>query len=313
VDDKGGSPGFNKVCTLASQCDEILLVFIHCNAVGAITRTGTNRMSCEGSPSSTTLSLSTAIAVPATYNKVKGSKGVVVFGHGLGSKDPAQRFHKNDRWIEVASAATKEAKFNVLRYTARGHGKSTGWESDAEERPEQFTWRFLAHDMLAAADCYHLSKFVVGGNSMGSATALYAAIQQPTRVAGLILIRPPTAWQERDARRGQLLAAADRLRDRVGNSEEKEEETPQRTAVHFVLRGTAYSDLPPVDSPEYALIAHLPTLILTIEDDPAHPVSTAEMLARLLPQSSLQIAASSAEAAAAWPALIQSFLATIQF
>ena len=41
------------------------------------------------------------------------------------------------------------------------------------------------------------ARYVLGGVSMGAATALAAAVQQPGRVAGLILALPPTAWDSR--------------------------------------------------------------------------------------------------------------------
>jgi hypothetical protein len=43
----------------------------------------------------------------------------------------------------------------------------------------QFSWARLAEDMLAAGEDYQLGPAAIfGGNSMGSATALYAALLQ---------------------------------------------------------------------------------------------------------------------------------------
>ncbi len=43
----------------------------------------------------------------------------------------------------------------------------------------QFSWARLAEDMLAVGEDYHLGPAaILGGNSMGSATAFYAALLQ---------------------------------------------------------------------------------------------------------------------------------------
>ena len=62
--------------------------------------------------------------------------------------------------------------------------------------------------MLEVAANYGLEPVILGGSSMGSASALYAAIQEPSLVSGLILMRPPTAWEERLMRKPQLMQAA---------------------------------------------------------------------------------------------------------
>ena len=43
--------------------------------------------------------------------------------------------------------------------------------------------------MLTVASSYDLGRFIAGGVSMGAATALYAALQAPDRMAGLLLVR----------------------------------------------------------------------------------------------------------------------------
>jgi pimeloyl-ACP methyl ester carboxylesterase len=133
-------------------------------------------------------------------------------------------------------------------------------------------------------------------------------------VKALILVRPPTAWQERLDRRKFLLGAADRLKESMEKKHPVHEETRSDNvhSSHFVLRGTAYSDLPPVNSEEYNTIRYIPTLILTIKDDPAHPVSTAEALHSMLPQSKLYIAEEPSQAFAEWPAIIQEFVRNLR-
>jgi pimeloyl-ACP methyl ester carboxylesterase len=260
------------------------------------------------------VALSTGLSTAVRYDRPMDGAPTAIFGHGLGSKDPLQRGHHTDKWIDLMRNAVISLPTNVVAYTARGHGDSTGWESTAETNPEQFTWRYLANDMLAIADAHEIGGFVAGGSSMGSATSLYTAIKEPTRVKALILVRPPTAWQERLDRRKFLLGAADRLKESMEKKHPTDEGRPTHNvhSSHFVLRGTAYSDLPPVDSKEYNTIQHIPTLILTIKDDPAHPVSTAEALHKALPQSLLFVAEEPAQAFAEWPAIIQEFVRSLR-
>lgn len=258
------------------------------------------------------LPLSTGVSLPSLFTVRDGARANFVFAHGLGSTNPFKRGHHNDRWIDIAKSSVENDESSILIYTARGHGDSTGWESSAETNSEQFTWKFLALDMHAVADYYNISNFIAGGSSMGSATALYAAIREPSRVTALILIRPPTAWQERADRRKYLLASAERLKERIKSATTEDHSSARSSAVHFVLQGTAYSDLPPIDSEEYRRIAHIPTLILTIQGDPAHPVSTTEKLHRLLPLSQFHIAETVEAAAEAWPALIRQFVSSLK-
>ena len=273
----------------------------------------------EMNESSMLISISTGITVPTlqTYQSTRlGTHPVVIFGHGLGSTNPKLKDHLKDKWIALATDAVSDYA-TVISYTARGHGRSTGWELSAETNPTQFTWIELGKDMTAVADHFSTGSYIAGGSSMGSATSLYAAIEHPERVLGLILIRPPTAWEARTARRKNLLNSADRLQKQeldahqsaVNSGSLSTEDTTPR--FHHVLRGTAYSDLPPVDSAAYKLIQHIPTLILTIEGDAAHPVATAEALHTVLPRSSLHVAPDIDTAAATWPTLIKNFVRAI--
>ena len=82
----------------------------------------------------------------------------------------------------------------------------------------------------------------------------------------------------------------------------------------MVLQGAALSDLPDptieIDQLEYKKIL-CPVLILTIEGDDTHPVSTAQALHDVLATSTLHIAANIDTAAAEWPAVIQRFLCSL--
>lgn len=232
----------------------------------------------------------------------------LLIGHGLGSKNPKSKDMYSDEWTPiVAEAALSSDIVNGAHfYTARGHGNTIGWEETAESDPEQFTWRRLSHDMMALSEALQLQKVVVAGSSMGSATAFYAALHQATsqtenNIIGLIMIRPPTAWESRLARRGNLLSSAKKCKERNGPNDR----------YHHVLVGTAYSDFPPLDPEQLASSYHLvkcPVLILGVRGDDAHPESTAIKLNELLQNSELHFVDDIHEAEQRWPHLIQSFL-----
>lgn len=274
------------------------------------------------------VAISTGISVPTWYNSAFPNRPAAILAHGLGTGNPQRKDHLQDRWVSLAKEGCNSGQVNAISYTARGHGETYGWESTAESNLDQFTWRVLAKDMVAVADHFKQEQFIAGGQSMGCCTSIYAAIDNPERVLGLILIRPPTAWEVRLQRRKFLLNAAERLRCELelanANTASRESNiqgdvgvdsestaTLQLQNYHNVLKGTAYSDLPDIDSDLYKRISHSPTLILTIEGDDAHPVSTAETLHTLLPQSTLHIAVTKNEAAALWPDMIARFVAAL--
>ena len=89
-----------------------------------------------------------------------------------------------------------ERQVEVVRYDARGHGNS-----DGSYNPLDYCWDRMAADMLAVATSVaaerRCARFMLGGISMGAATALQAAVQQAAQVAALVLVLPPTAWETR--------------------------------------------------------------------------------------------------------------------
>ena len=119
----------------------------------------------------------------------------VLLTHGLGSKNPRKKSHVSDEWVtSILIPGVQKAAASYVAYTSRGHGGSYGWESSGLSDPEQFHWRRLGMDMLAIGRYHNIPSFVTCGTSMGSATALYAAMQDPRAVRAVIMLRPPNAW-----------------------------------------------------------------------------------------------------------------------
>lgn len=226
----------------------------------------------------------------------------LIFGHGLGASNPKNRSHQSDEWGYFISSIASSLNMTSLLYTARGHGSSSGWEDTSESNPEQFTWEHLSKDMNELSILIPaFNRYIATGSSMGSATALYASILYPDNVKAVIMIRPPTAWKERQNRKRFLIGSAEKL---------KAKEKQTGSLYHSVLFGTASSDIPSLDSELYSRIK-CPYLILTITGDDAHPLSTAEALHRIIPQSQLNIATSKEEAISEWPSVIRRFLSSI--
>jgi len=231
----------------------------------------------------------------ATLIGPESSPVKLVWGHGLGSKDPELKNRFNDAASNVTFSAMEEAGARCVCYDARGHGASHGWEGTADQDRLQFSWPHLGRDMLEVATVYGLEPVIVGGSSMGSASALYAAMENPSLVSGLILVRPPTAWEERLARKPQLIQAARDLHLSKPDS-----------PYYNVLLGSAVSDLPPHQALDKVL--DIPVLILTAEGDPTHPVSTARQLSHLSSDVTLVISESYDKGKEEWPGHIASFL-----
>lgn len=198
----------------------------------------------------------------------------------------------------------------LIRYNAPGHGDSL-----ATLQAQDYRWKNLAQDLLQLADQLGLDEFIAGGASMGASTALYAALQAPWRVRGLVMVSPPTAWQRRSQqaanyRRSAWLAfllggkglAWLAERDLQGSlpawmglaQREKVKRTLpllnrySRLTLWALLRGAALSDLPSKE--QIRALAQKPVLILAWTEDAVHPVETAQELHRLLPNSDLWVA-----------------------
>ncbi len=227
-----------------------------------------------------------------------------IWSHGLISSRAAEDALGIADWTPVAAAK------RVVRYDARGHGRSSSGV------PDSLRWSELALDMIGVADAAGIDRFVAGGASMGCATALHAAVLAPERVEALVLQIPPTGWETRAAQSelyaggaafletmpqralefiaagvdttpplGAVMAAAFPQATAI-MKEQILALDPARLATAFA--GAARSDLP--DREDVARV-EAPALILAWLGDPGHPLGTAEELHALLPNSELHIGA----------------------
>ena len=251
-----------------------------------------------------------------------GSGMPFVWGHSLLGSMAQEEAAGIFQWDSLQDIA------RVIRFDAIGHG-----ESEASPNPEDHTWTRRADDVLAVAgNLSRRKQIVLGGASMGSATALHAAVRAPERVKGLVLAIPPTAWEERE-HQSQLYRRFSALLELLGGEPfrwlswlaryrrrgdrgfrqalEREValgfDPDNVAAIRAALDGAAASDLPPE-----SVLSELqvPTLILAWPDDRVHPLSTAHKLAAILPDARLSVATDPTEPYQ-WPEQVRQFLLSL--
>jgi len=239
----------------------------------------------------------------------QGSGPALIWGHGL----LTSMAQEDD--VDVFDWWSSGAAMRWVRYDARGHG-----ESAATHDPANYRWPALARDVLELATQLGEQRAVFGGVSMGCATSLHAAHVAPERVAGLLLVAPPTAWEKRPRQSRiyrvgaaivgtvglaplrwmsgfSLPSRQDSIVTRVQQALVRHLATADERAVAAALAGAAQSDLPLAE--DLARI-DVPTLILAWRGDPIHPISTAERLAEVMPDAELVVARSLADIRG-WP------------
>ncbi len=223
-------------------------------------------------------------------------------------------------WCELTDIA------QVIRFDARGHG-----QSGCYGRPEDFAWDQLARNMWQVADSYICGQLVLGGASMGCATALHAACQRPEQVKGLVLVIPPTAWESRIKMKrnyrfmAKLVKVTRALPFRLlglvpeaGAGAGFQRQMLSVMARHLskvkpegvvgAMSGAALSDLPALDALEKLT---MPTLILAWPDDATHPLAVAEQLHNTLTNAQLHVMEKSDDPYR-WPQLVREFITSLQ-
>lgn len=248
----------------------------------------------------------------------RGTGPSMVWGHGLTSSRAAE---------DIAGVIDHDVlanSFDVLRYDARGHGES-------ESTPELggYDWPEMGLDQLDLASELGIGRYIAAGASLGTATALCAAIAAPERIDALVLVIPPTCWATRAEQAGRyelmagvveqhgpaaLIAGLDAapipdplLDDELRRPRQEaalRAADPERLARAF--RGAGGADLPP---PNAIASISAPTLILAWTGDSGHPVSSASQLHDLIGGSELHISSTAADYAT-WTDRIVEFCST---
>ena len=255
------------------------------------------------------------------HSQSKGQGTHYLWSHGLTHSIETEQTTGLYDWSSLAE------RCQMVRYDALGHGRSGG-----STNPDDYRWSRLADDIFQVADYYQFDEFIAGGASMGCAASIYAALKNPARIKGLVLVIPPTAWQTRQSqiniyeklalmieskgmdgylRQQRLSPVSPPLLAELSldykqlRTEELKKMNP--TYLPAIYRGAGMSDLPDLQT---LTTIECPVLVLAWEKDAGHPVSTAETLLRTLPNAEGSIAASAA-AVREWPNRIGEFIESI--
>jgi pimeloyl-ACP methyl ester carboxylesterase len=164
---------------------------------------------------------------PRLHIDVDGAGPVVLLAHGFGGS--ARNFGPQMR-------ALKD-RYRVVRYDARGHGRS-----DAPAEASAYTPAAFVDDMRRVLDEVGADAAVVGGLSMGAGIALRFALAYPARVRGLILSAFPAGADDPEGFAGKALAFANTIeRDGLEAAGHDYVWGPKtrldRNAVNFVRQG----------------------------------------------------------------------------
>ena len=116
------------------------------------------------------------------------SAGVTLSGEEAGEGTPVVLLHgltATRRYVVMGSKALERSGHRVITYDARGHGTST-----PAPAPDAYGYEHLSRDLLAVLDACGIERAVLAGSSMGGQTVARFAIDQPDRVASIVIITP---------------------------------------------------------------------------------------------------------------------------
>jgi len=237
------------------------------------------------------------------------SADVTLAGEEAGEGTPVVLLHgltATRRYVVMGSRALERSGHRVIAYDARGHGAS-GPARD----PDAYDYDDLVEDLLAVLDDRGIERAVLAGASMGAHTALRLALDDPARVAGLVLATPAFDPEEdRSAGLARWDALSDGLRsggvdgfveaygqpdvpeqwkatiDKVLRQRLGAHAHPEAVAdaLHAVPRSRpfeAWDELGDIDAP---------TVVVASRDeaDPGHPYAIGETYAERIPGARLR-------------------------
>ncbi len=228
-----------------------------------------------------------------------GQGSPVVLLHGL----TATR-----RYVLQGSRLLARSGYRVISYDARAHG-----ESSPATEPTGYEYADMVSDLRHVLDEMGLDRPVLVGSSMGAATALALALEEPERVTALVQITPAHAGSTRQdpadlehwdgladalsaadidtfVERSGVNAVPERFREMAllavrQRLEGHRDLRAVSDAVRVVPRSRAFEGLDGLDTLD------LPALVVGSRDDtdPGHPLAIAEAYAGRLPRGVLLV------------------------
>ena len=196
-------------------------------------------------------------------------------------------------------------RIRILLFDARGHG-----QSDGPEDPGAYSWETLGEDMIAIGTLVGGSRPIVGGASMSAASALWVGVERPQVPRALVIMAPPPlgprSLRGEDERQAlqmldmlatavesfgldETVAMAKTLPGFAPTADEIESRADwllsqnPRTVFH-IIRGLFSA--PAHEPADYGKIS-VPTIVFAHEGDPLHPIRSAQLLAKHVPDCRL--------------------------
>jgi pimeloyl-ACP methyl ester carboxylesterase len=232
--------------------------------------------------------------------------GPAIRGEAVGEGPPLALLHgltATRRYVVHGSLVLPRNGYRAISYDARGHG-----ESDPAPPGEGYGYPEMAADLGAVLDAQTEGRAVLVGHSMGAHTAVAFALENPERVAALVVIGPVymsgpddedlERWErlagslEREGIDGFVEAAADGAApewiDVVRRiTRERMQAHRHLDAIARALREVPRSE--PFGAMSELEFLDVPALVVASHDeaDPYHPHAVAEAYARALPDARL--------------------------
>jgi len=235
---------------------------------------------------------------------------MVLSGESSGDGPPVVLLHgltATRRYVVMGSRLLERRGYRLISYDARGHGSS----SPAADR-RAYEYSDLTVDLAAVLDRLAIERAVLAGSSMGAATAMAFALEDPDRVAALVQSTPAYAgapyadaaglrrWEaladglERDGVDGFLAVydprVAERWREPMVRLVRQRLERHRHLdaladALRIVPRSAAFSGIDQLERVE------VPTLVVGSRDDAdsEHPLAVAEAYVERLPNAELVV------------------------
>lgn len=239
------------------------------------------------------------MGAPELHIEEAGAGRAVVLLHGLTA---------SHRYVVMGSRALERSGHRVVSYDARGHGASA-----PAPDPAAYSYSDLVADLVGVLDARGIERAVLAGSSMGAHTALRLALEQPGRVAGLVVITPayePQAHLDAAAlarwdalsdglRSGGVQGFLDAYGEPPGGPQWRERlalvlrqrlgEHEHPGAVADALRVVPRSR--PFEAIDELAALDVPCVVVADRDevDPGHPLSVGEAYAAAIPGADLVV------------------------
>eukprot|EP00466_Bigelowiella_natans_P020480 jgi/Bigna1/73435/fgenesh1_pg.24_\ len=219
-------------------------------------------------------------------------------GHGKSPFDAEGKGHVDWKWEGVGDTMIRLGEAAAATVTTTMMMKTTAGKSSSS----------------STASAPRLSKYIVGGASMGAASALWAATTHPGEVSGIVMVIPPTCFRSRKGRRTKIRDVISRGGKAFYRAKGKliRPIFACHSSDNNVMTGALESDFPPLKALENVKVRKIPMLVCGWDcDDSTHPMATILLLEKLFPHARICIAKSLGQVLKEWPVEITNFVVNV--